>query len=78
MPTLEILRQYTDSRLGNDCLIKDTVIQAHVHDTYIVEVIRRYYGWCDNGLDYRSLKEFDNQKAADDYYDWLVEHETYR
>ena len=78
MPTLEVLRQYTDSKHGNDCLIEDTVVQMHIHNTYVVEVIRRYYGWCDNGLDFRSEKEFDNQKEADDYYDWLVENENWR
>lgn len=57
---------------GNDCLIKDEVILIEVHDTFVVQNIRRYHGWCDHGLDYRNRKEFDSYSSAKNYYDSLV------
>lgn len=42
------------------------------HDKHIVMNIRRYRGWCDNGMDFRDRKEFDDPKDAHDYYLDLV------
>lgn len=72
MEGIKIVRQQTDSRHGNDCLIVDTLVEFEVHSLYVVEVIRRYHGWCDHGMDFRSRKEFDNQRQADDYYEDLA------
>lgn len=65
---LEIIRQYEDKTEGNDCLIKDCIVWIKCHDKHIVVNIRRYIGWCDNGLDFRSRKEFNNSNDACDYY----------
>ena len=65
---LEIIRQYEETTEGNDCLIKDCIVWLRCHNTEIVMNIRKYVGWCDNGMDFRSLKEFDNAFDAGDYY----------
>lgn len=65
---LKILCQETHSKHGNDCLIEDCYTMLECHDKYIVMNIRRYRGWCDNGLDIRGQKEFDNYYNASDYY----------
>ena len=65
---LEIIKQEENCRQGNDCLIKDCFTVIKCHDKYIVMNIRRYIGWCDNGTDFRSRKEFDNLDNALDYY----------
>ena len=64
---LEIIRQYEDTTEGNDCLIKDCIVWMKCHGKYIVMNIRRYTG-CDNGMDFRCRKEFDNSFDACDYY----------
>ena len=65
---LEIVKQDYREKEGNDCLIKDCFVILKCFGTYIVMSIRRYYGWCDNGLDYRGRKEFDNLNDAEEYY----------
>ena len=65
---LEIMRQETDYQHGNDCMIKNCYIILKCHETYIAVNIRRYVGWCDNGIDFRGKKEFDNLYDALDYY----------
>ena len=65
---LEIIRQYEDTREGNDCLIKDCIVWMKCHEQYIVVNIRRYIGWCDHGISFRSQKEFDDANDACDYY----------
>lgn len=73
---MEIVKQQEFTFEGNDCLIKDVAVMIYIHETYIVQLIRRYYGWCDNGLDYRYKKEFNNQTEADAYYNWLLKIES--
>ena len=60
--------QEENNREGNECLIKDCYTILKCHDKYIVVNIRRYIGWCDNGLDIRGRKEFDNLYDAMEYY----------
>lgn len=69
---LQIIKQEFRDVEGNDCLIKDCIIILKVHNKYIVEVIRRYIGWCDNGLDYRSRKEFDDVDKANSYFNKIM------
>ena len=68
---LEIIKQEEVSKEGNDCLIKDCYTILKCHSKYIVMSIRRYNGWCDNGLDVRGQKEFDDLHSAESYYDKL-------
>ena len=72
---MEIIKQQEFTFEGNDCLIKDVVVMLYVHGTYIVELIRRYHGWCDNGLDYRYKKECESQEEAEKHYNWIVRGE---
>ena len=65
---LEIMRQEEDYQYGNDCLIKNCFTVIKCHEKYIAMNIRRYVGWCDNGIDFRGRKEFDNLYEALDYY----------
>lgn len=65
---LEIIRQYEDTREGNDCLIKDCIVWMKCHEKHIVVNIRRYIGWCDHGISFRFQKEFDEASRAYDYY----------
>jgi len=65
---LEIIKQENESREGNDCLIKDCYTILKYHDTYIVMNIRRYNGWCDNGLNIIGRREFDYEDEALSYY----------
>lgn len=65
---LEIIRQYEDTREGNDCLIKDCIVWMKCHEKYIVVNIRRYIGWCDRDISFRSQKDFDEASKACDYY----------
>lgn len=65
---LEIINQDTNTEHGNDCLIENCYMILKCHDIYIVQNIRRYRGWCDNGLDIRGYKEFDNAQDAYTYY----------
>ena len=71
---LEIIRQYEDEYPGNDCLIKDCVVWMKCHEKHIVMIIRRYIGWCDNGLDYRCRKEFDEASNACDCYQDMIDN----
>ena len=73
MDGVRIIRQVVTGKHGNDCYIKDVVIMFEVHDTYVVEAIRRYSGWCDNGLDFRYRKEFQDAMEANDYFDALLD-----
>ena len=61
---LEIIKQETNTKEGNDCIIENCYSVLKCYDFYIVLNIRRYRGWCDNGLDIRGKKEFDNQQLA--------------
>ena len=65
---VEIIRQHEDTRYGSDCLIKDCIVWMKCHTIHIVVMIRRHNGWCDNGLEFRGRKEFDNANHACDYY----------
>lgn len=65
---LEIMRQEEDYQHGNDCMQKNCFTIIKCHEKYIVMNIRRYVGWCDNGIDFRGRKEFDNLYDALDYY----------
>ena len=69
---LEIISQREYTKEGNDCLIEDCIVWMKCHDKHIVMNIRRYRGWCDNGVDFRDRKEFDDPKDAHDYYLDLV------
>ena len=69
---LRIIKQASYSKDGNDCMIYDTIVEYEVHNIIIVEIFRRYTGWCDSGIDYRYRKEFDNTDAADFYYEKLA------
>lgn len=71
---MEIIKQYEDNREGNDCLIKDCIVMMRCHGQYIVTNIRRYIGWCDNGIRTRSWKEFDNADEAEHYYDDMIKN----
>ena len=64
---LEIYLQESNIENGNDCLIRNCYTILKCHDKYIVMNIRRYRGWCDNGIDIRGIKEFDNSFDAIDY-----------
>ena len=65
---LERINQETDSKQGNDCLIENCYTILKCHEKYLVMNIRRYRGWCDNGLDIRGRKEFEDVNAAIKYY----------
>lgn len=69
---LEIIQQHEDTRQGNDCVIKDCIVWLKCHDVHIVMNVRRYYGWCDNGMDFRCRKEFDEESKAYDYYHDMI------
>lgn len=66
---LEIYLQESSTEHGNDCLIQNCYTILKCHDKYIVMNIRRYRGWCDNGIDIRGKKEFDNGFDAKNYYE---------
>ena len=65
---LEIINQETDSKQGNDCLIENCYTILKCHEKYLAMNIRRYRGWCDNGLDIRGRKEFEDVNDAIKYY----------
>ena len=65
---LEVIRQETDYQHGNDCMQKNCFTIIKCHDKYIVMNIRRYTGWCDNGIEFVGIKEFDNLHNALEYY----------
>lgn len=71
--SFKVLRQMQHTKPGNDCLIADTVVEYEVHDIVVVEVFRRYYGWCDNGLDFRYRKEFKSGWDADRYFETFTD-----
>ena len=71
---LEIIKQENIEKEGNDCLIKDCYTILKCFDKYIVLSIRMYYGWCDNGLDYRGIKEYDTLDEALEYYNNGLRH----
>lgn len=75
---VSIIIQHEDIREGNDCTINDAIILLSVHGKYVVEVIRRYRGFADNGLDFRSRKEFDDAGDAYNYYLYLVNNRANR
>lgn len=67
---LKILYQETETKHGNDCLIKNCYTWLECHGRYIVMNIRKYIGWCDDEkLDIRGLKVFCNYYNARDYFD---------
>ena len=68
MDGLEIYLQETETEYGNDCLIQNCYTVLKCHDKFIAMNIRRYRGWCDNGLDIRGRKEFDSVYDAMNYY----------
>ena len=74
---LQIIKQEFKTTEGNDCLIKDCIVILKIHNIYIVEVIRRYIGWCDHGLDYRSRKEFDDVDKANSYFNKILRNGWY-
>lgn len=65
---LEILLQETNTQHGNDCLIQNCYTVLKCHEQYVVVNIRRYRGWCDNGIEIRGKKDFDNYFDAVNYY----------
>ena len=65
---LEIINQEIELREGNDCLIENCYVIFKCHGKYLVMNIRRYRGWCDNGLDILGRKEFADVIAATEYY----------
>lgn len=66
---LEIIKQEELITEGNDCLIMNCYVILKCHDKYIVMNIRRYNGgWCDNDIDFRGRKEFDNLNESIRYY----------
>ena len=65
---LDILFQETDYEHGNDCLIKNCYLMFECHSIFVVLNIRRYIGWCDDGLHFIGKKEFDNHFDAYDYF----------
>ena len=65
---LEIINQETDLKQGNDCLIENCYTILKCHEKYLAMNIRRYRGWCDNELDIRGRKEFEDVNVAIKYY----------
>ena len=74
---LEIIRQYEDTREGNDCLIRDCIVWMKCHEKHIVVNIHRCIGWCDLGTSFRFQKEFDEASKACDYY-WDMINNRYK
>lgn len=70
---VNILKQFRSIKEGNDCEISDEIVMISVHGKYVVEVIRKYTGWADNGLDFRNRMEFNNYFEAEEYYMNLVD-----
>jgi hypothetical protein len=68
---MEIIQTENLEQEGNDCNIRDEIVLFLVHDKYVVINIRRYVGWCDNGLDFRYRKEFDEEQDAIKYFNRL-------
>lgn len=66
---LEIIKQETVTKEGNDCLIQDCFTVLKCHEVYIVMDIHKCTGWCDNTVDIRGRKEFSNELDAVGYYD---------
>ena len=65
---LEFINQETNEVHGNDCLIQNCYTIMKCHEMFMVMNIRRYSGWCDNGMDMRGYREFDNIVDATNYY----------
>ena len=74
---LKIIKQNYFEKYGNDCLIEDAFVLYKVFDTYVVENIRKYNGWCDDGLHYKSKKEFKYEYDALSYYAEIIQAEGY-
>lgn len=70
---VKILKQFRHIKEGNDCQISDEIVMISVHERYVCEIIRRYSGWADNGLDFRDRKEFGDYYKALAYYTELVD-----
>lgn len=44
-----IIKSFTNSREGNDCLIKDTIIILEIEEDYVILHQTNYIGsWCDD------------------------------
>ena len=71
---MEIIKQHEDNREGNDCLIKDCIVIMRCHGKYIVANFRRTLGWCDNGIQTRGWKEFDNVDESVHYYNDMIKN----
>ena len=71
---MEIIKQHEDNRDGNDCLIKDCIVIMRCHGKYIVANFRRTLGWCDNGIQTRGWKEFDNADESVHYYNDMIKN----
>jgi hypothetical protein len=71
---MEIIKQHEDNREGNDCLIEDCIVIMRCHGKYIVANFRRTLGWCDNGIQTRGWKEFDNADESVHYYNDMIKN----
>ena len=71
---MEIIKQHEDTREGNDCLIKDCIVIIRGHGKYIVANFRRTLGWCDNGIQTRGWKEFDDADECVHYYNDMIKN----
>ena len=71
---MEIIKQHEDNREGNDCLIKDCIVIMRCHGKYIVANFSRTLGWCDNGIQTRGWKEFDNADESVHYYNDMIKN----
>jgi hypothetical protein len=72
---MEIIKQQEFTFEGTGCLIKDVVIMLYVHETYIVELIRKYYGWGGDELKHVYTKELKSREAAEKHYQWIIDGE---
>lgn len=68
---LTIHHQETVTAHGNECFIENCYTLLECHGMYIVMNVRRFKGWCDNGIEIVDRRDFTNYFDAIDYYNQL-------
>lgn len=72
---LEILKQHSVTKDGNDCLIKENLVILSVCDTYLVMHFKKYTGWGDDELNICNQKECKDRNEAEDYFEKIKNNE---
>lgn len=67
-----IIKSFTNSKVGNDCLIKDTILLLKIEYDYLVIHQTNYIGgWCTNEPR-RTYHDAADERSAIDIFDKLI------